>query len=54
MILFEMFSFGFATDNPHNMKLAQNYVATEWTSEQALLSVEYPERFLLYHWNKYI
>ena len=40
--LFEMFSFGFAADNPHNMKLVQNNSATEWTLERALLSVGYP------------
>ena len=37
-----MFSFEFATDNPHNMKLVQNNSATEWTLEQAPLSVGYP------------
>jgi hypothetical protein len=40
-----MFSFGFATDNPHNMKLVQNSSATEWTLEQALLSVGYAGSF---------
>jgi hypothetical protein len=40
--LFEMFSFGFAADNPHNLKLTQNNSATEWTLDQALLSVGYP------------
>ena len=40
--LFEMFSFGFATDNPHSLKLVQNNSATEWTLDQALLSVGYP------------
>ena len=39
--LFEMFSFGFAADNPHQLKLVQNNSATEWTLDQALLSVGY-------------
>ena len=37
-----MFSFGFAADNPHSLKLVQNNSATEWTLDQALLSVGYP------------
>ncbi len=39
--LFDMFSFEFSTANPPNVKLVQNDSATEWTLDQALVSVGY-------------
>ncbi len=40
--LFEMFSFGFATDNPHSLKLAQKNVSDRMDVKPSTKSVGYP------------